>query len=85
MTFDNYLALFAVIAFLAGLFTFMYIDLRKEWKRKKREDIRREQLIDYVSVISAYCFYKGIASGYAMERSIDDILLDRIERNHCNK
>lgn len=85
MTFDNYLALFAVIAFLFVFFTFMYIDLRKEWKRKKLEDLRREQFIDYVSVISAYCFYKGISSGYEMGRSIDDIVLDRIERNYYNK
>lgn len=77
------MSIFAVICFLLSISVLValgVIDIFKTWRQRKREERRRQQVIDNINVIGCYCFFSGISKGYEMYRSIEDIIQDRLEK-----
>lgn len=58
----------AFVLFIVFASALVFIDIYKSWKRREREELRRESFIRSVQTIATYCFYKGLSEDFEMDR-----------------
>lgn len=66
MVFEEFIAIFVIFLLFVFLFLLALLDLKKQWQRHKRDELRRDSFIRSVQTISEYCYYKGLSEGFDM-------------------